>query len=219
MKKKKLKKSLEKNWQKYLATTLVFFFILRLLSPFISIVFLEIKYNLNKSSNPSSSSQILEETIVKDYQLIIPKVLINKPIIINVDAKNEKVYLEAIKRGIAHAKGSSLPGNPGLGYYFAHSSNSDYRYQSNAVFYLLGKLELNDSIYIKDSYGEILEYKVSDKKETLPSETEFLHKEYKKETIVLQTCWPPGRTIKRLLVFASKVDNDPSYQKKVLEDN
>ena len=216
MKKKQLKKLLKKNWQKYLATTLVIFFIVRLLSPFISIVFLEIKYNLNKSSNLDNNSQILEETIVKDYQLIIPKVLINKPIIINVDAKNEDVYLEAIKNGIAHAKGSSLPGNPGLGYYFAHSSNSDYRYQTNAVFYLLGKLELDDMVYIKDSYGEILEYKVTDKKTTLPSELDFLRKEYKKETIVLQTCWPPGRTIKRMLVFATRVNNNPSFQKKSL---
>jgi sortase (surface protein transpeptidase) len=39
---------------------------------------------------------------------------------------------------------------------------------------------------------------------TNPDDVSFLNQPYDQETIVMQTCWPPGTTSQRLLVFAER---------------
>ena len=136
--------------------------------------------------------------------IAIPAVFIDEPIIYNVDPNNRTSYLAALGDGIAHASSTSFPGSGGLGYYFAHSSTPDLAKQYNAVFYLLGKLNTGDKIYIWHS-GDQFIYKVTKKLITLPTDLSFLHQNYPTETIVLQTCWPPGTILQRLLVFAARV--------------
>lgn len=136
--------------------------------------------------------------------ITIPAIFVDEPVVFNVDPNDETVYLKALKNGIAHASGTSFPGAGGIGYYFAHSSFPDVVRQYNAVFYLLGKLKEGDEIYIWHE-GKRGDYKVYQKIETLPDDVSFLHAQYDTETIVLQTCWPAGSTVKRLLVFAKFV--------------
>jgi len=50
--------------------------------------------------------------------------------------------------------------------------------------------------------GQRFVYKVIDKKIVDPNQVEYLTRKSKKEFLTLQTCWPPGTTFKRLLVFA-----------------
>jgi len=136
-----------------------------------------------------------------DGGIVIPKLFLDEPVVYNVDPNNEKTYIKALKRGIAHASSTALPASGGIGYYFAHSSSPAFRKQYNAVFYLLGKLKNGDTIILyheKRRYP----YKVSEIITTKPDDVSFLHRVYDRETIVLQTCWPPGTTMKRLLVFA-----------------
>lgn len=133
--------------------------------------------------------------------LTIPAIFVDEPIVFNVDPNDEKAYSEALKKGIAHASGTSFPGTGGVGYYFAHSSHPDVVRQYNAVFYLLGKLKEGDDVYIWHD-GKRGDYKVFKKEITDPGDVSFLHTSYDTETVVLQTCWPPGSTMKRLLVFA-----------------
>lgn len=135
--------------------------------------------------------------------ITIPAVFIDEPVIYNVDPNNRSAYLSALKRGIAHASSTAFPGTGGVGYYFAHSSTPDVVQKYNAVFYLLGKLNRGDEIYIWHQ-GDKFIYKVSDMKITSPSDLSFLHEQYPVETVVLQTCWPPGTTLQRLLVFAQR---------------
>jgi sortase (surface protein transpeptidase) len=97
------------------------------------------------------------------FSMEIPAIFVNEPIVFNVDPHDKDMYTVALKKGIAHAAGTDLPGYEGLGYYFAHSSEPDFVNQYNAVFYLLGKLNLNDEIilwYNDDHYR----YRVRDKK-------------------------------------------------------
>lgn len=139
----------------------------------------------------------------REYGMEIPELFLNEPIVFNVDPHDPTAYTAALKQGIAHAAGTNLPPYPGLGYYFAHSSSPALRSQYNAIFYLLGKLEVGDAVnlwYQDRKY----EYRVTRMEVTAPEDVSFLHQDYPLPTIVLQTCWPPGTTQQRLLVFAER---------------
>lgn len=140
----------------------------------------------------------------RENGITIPKIFVDEPVVYNVDPNNVAAYTAALKQGIAHASGTSFPDSGGLGYYFAHSSAPEFRNQFNAVFYLLGKLEVGDEVFLWHE-GKRYEYKVAWTLETTPSDVSFLSKTYDKETVVLQTCWPVGTTNRRLLVFAERV--------------
>lgn len=135
--------------------------------------------------------------------ITIPAVFIDEPVVYNVDPNNRSAYLAALGQGVAHASGTAFPGFQGLGYYFAHSSTPNLVRQYNAVFYLLGKVNPGDDIYIWRA-GDRFDYTVTEKKITAPDDVSFLQTNYPAETIVLQTCWPPGTTLQRLLVFAAR---------------
>ncbi len=139
----------------------------------------------------------------KDYGIVVPKLGLDEKVIFNVDPNDEEQYRAALKQGIAHASSTSYPDSNGLGYYFAHSSSPGFRVQYNAVFYLLDKLAVGDDIYIWHELKRY-HYKVSEKQIKDPSDTSFLYQQYDGENIVLQTCWPPGTTNQRLLVFAKR---------------
>ncbi len=178
----------------------------------------EVSYQLKKATNSPLFSESLRQLIVPQLSyaldltqskhpqagLTIPSLYLDEPVVFEVSPTNESEYLHALKHGIAHAKGTSYPGSGSFGYYFAHSSSPSLVTQYNAVFYLLGKLKQNDEIVIwKDS--KPYHYRVTETKITGPQETDFFGAKYKNETIVLQTCWPPGSMLKRLLVFATSV--------------
>jgi len=138
-----------------------------------------------------------------DFGVIIPKIGGNEKVIPNVDPSNEKEYLQALTHGIAHAKGSAFPGMNGNTYLFAHSADvfwNAVRY--NAAFYLLKELEKGDEIVVFFQ-GKRYNYYVYDKKTVEANDIKYITANVGAgETLVLQTCWPPGTTWKRLLVFA-----------------
>lgn len=140
----------------------------------------------------------------QDYGITIPTLFLDEPVVFNVDPNDKPAYTAALKKGIAHASGTGFPDSPGVGYYFAHSSSPEFRTQFNAVFYLLGKLQSGDDIYIWHEQKRY-HYVVTEIKETDPNDVSFLNQPYPEETIVLQTCWPPGTTQRRLLVFGHRV--------------
>ncbi len=133
----------------------------------------------------------------------IEKINAQAPIIESVDPWDEKVYRKALKQGVAHAKGTFLPPNQGGSFLFAHSSDAPWNLtRYNSIFLRLGELNNGDEIEIvRDS--QAFKYKVFDKKEIWPSETEYL-KNIPEDVLILQTCTPIGTDLKRLLVFARK---------------
>lgn len=138
------------------------------------------------------------------FGLVIPKIGANSTVIPNVDSSNEKEFLPILYQGIAHAKGTVFPGIPGNIYLFAHSSDNFWdvgRY--NAVFYLLKDLTKGDDVVVffenkRHNYvvSESVIVEGSDVSELVKSQ------EVGEERLILQTCWPPGTTWKRLLVIA-----------------
>lgn len=139
------------------------------------------------------------------FSVVIPKVGANSKIIANVDPSNEREYLEDLQQGVAHTLGTSFPGENGHIYLFAHSTDYFWNVGAyNAVFYLLYKLEKGDEVDLFYK-GHRYTYSVIGRQIIDPSQVEYLTRKTDKEFLTLQTCWPPGTTLQRLLVFATPV--------------
>lgn len=137
-----------------------------------------------------------------DFSLVIPRVGINSEVFANVNSAIEEEYLPILKQGVAHDIGSSLPDQPGPVFIFGHSTDSFYNItRYNAAFFLLRKLEADDEIYVFYNNKKYY-YLVVDKKIVKPEEVDNEVKKLEGNFLVLQTCWPPGTILKRLLVIA-----------------
>jgi LPXTG-site transpeptidase (sortase) family protein len=139
------------------------------------------------------------------FSIYVPKINAKSVVIENVDMSNESEYLAALKKGVAHGRGTYFPGQGQNIFLFSHSvSAPEYVQTYNAVFYNLKDLGLGDEIIIFFS-GQKFVYKVSEKVVTTPRDVSFLAKDYGGEALILQTCDPPGTTLRRLLVIAKPV--------------
>jgi len=140
------------------------------------------------------------------FSVVIPKIGANAKVIPNVNAANKDEYLQALQKGIAHTRGTAYPGEGGHIFLFAHSTDYFWNVGNyNAVFYLLYKLEKSDEINIVYK-GKRYVYRVIGTQIVDPSQVEFIRRKSNREFLTLQTCWPPGTTLKRLLVFAARVE-------------
>lgn len=140
-----------------------------------------------------------------DFSIQIPKIGVNANVVKNVDPYNSAIYQKALTQGVAHAKGSGLPGFPGNVFIFAHSANSWYQAnQFNAIFYLTEKLDIGDDITINYEKSEY-QYKVTEKKIVKNTEVNYLTNNLNTNTLTLMTCWPPGTTLSRLIIVAKSL--------------
>ena len=141
--------------------------------------------------------------VATDFAVVIPKINANAQVIPNVDAGNYDDYMAALKVGVAHASGSVFPGTPGNVYLFAHSTDYFWNVgRYNAVFYLLKELQKGDEVDIFYA-GRRHVYTVDETKIVSPDDVSYLNDSLQgEERLTLQTCWPPGTTIKRLVVIA-----------------
>ncbi len=133
--------------------------------------------------------------------ITIPKIHAQAAIVDNVDPLNEAEYSQALKKGIAHARSTSLPGEQGTIFLFAHSSGMPWDLTwYNTIFLRLDELQIGDQITLFRD-GKKFVYSVDNKKVVWPQDTSYLQE--KKETrLILQTCYPIGTSFQRLLVFA-----------------
>lgn len=136
------------------------------------------------------------------FGIVIPKIGANAPIFPNVDAGDPDAYLPVLLKGVAHAGGTVFPGVNGNIFLFAHSTDNFWNVgRYNAVFYLLKELENGDEI---DIYylGVRHVYRVVNELIVNPTDIHYLTDPLPYEQLTLQTCWPPGTTLKRMLVIA-----------------
>jgi len=137
-----------------------------------------------------------------NFSIIVEKIGASAPIIANVNAADKTTYDQALKRGVAHALGTSFPGQPGVSYLFAHSTDTIFNVpRFNAVFYLLKDMERGDKVVIFFN-GRRFDYVVVERKITEPEDVSYFTLKTEEQILVLQTCYPPGTTWKRLLVIA-----------------
>ena len=142
----------------------------------------------------------------KEYSIYIPKISARSRVIEDVDVANSAAYLAALKLGVAEARGLAHPGQMGTTYLFAHSTDSPVNFaRYNAVFYLLDKLTNGDKVEI--SYrNRIYKYAVRSVAVLGTQDTKYLVPQKKKEQLILQTCYPPGTSWKRLVVVLDRED-------------
>lgn len=208
-----------KAFVKGVANGLIVFSLVGLLFIFGPVIQSEIKYRVSRvtplEKKPSPlihfgdliNSDVQAQALVVpdgDFAVIIPKIDARAKIIANVDPNNRTEYRAALVKGVAHAKGTALPGMKGNIYLFAHSADTPFQVaRYNAVFYLLRELEENDEVIVY-FYGGQHYYQVFQKEILPPADVRYFQSQDEEEILVLQTCWPPGTTLKQLVVLAKK---------------
>lgn len=141
------------------------------------------------------------------FNILIPKIGANARVFSNIDSGNQDEFLPYLQAGVAHAKGTVFPGMEGNTYLFAHSADNFWNVgRYNAAFYLLKDLTVGDDIIIFFE-NRRYNYKVSEIQVVDAEEVSFLVNAQQRagQKLILQTCWPPGTTWKRLVVFAKPV--------------
>lgn len=160
----------------------------------------EVVYRINQDKNPK-----IEEIVPlsADFGIIIPTLGINSKVIKNVDPYNANIYQRALTQGVAHAQGTSLPGESGNIFIFSHSSENFYEaIRYNSIFYLLPKLEMGDTItlYYKNTRYD---FHVKEKKIVAATDLKYLTAKSQTPQLTLMTCYPPGTNLKRFIVVAN----------------
>ena len=183
------------------------------------LAFFETRYRViklidqHKKVKISYFGQLVEKQIDRSIQIapdayfsiVIPKIGAKAKVIPNVDPSNQEEYGAALKEGVAHAKGTFFPGMKGNITLFAHSTDAPVNIaRFNAVFYLLRELAEGDVVYVYFR-GAKRTYRVYKKETLTASAVDSFKQQAGEEVLILQTCWPPGTSLQRILVYAKPV--------------
>ena len=176
--------------------------------------------NLTSELGVLGTSQYYDVTTQTEKAIIVDKdyttpMVINIPsigitninITPNVDSYNEETYNKYLKQGLAHFKGTPLPGDGGNAFIYGHSAvESFFSTHQNlpvTIFSRLGNIEVGEEVDItKDE--KVLKYIVRSKKIVSPDDFSILESQKGKETLTMMTCWPLGIGTKRLIVVAER---------------
>jgi len=183
---------------------------------FYKVQLLDTAYNESTNSY-SAEADVLPTT--DQNRILISKIGVNSPIIWNV---NENDLKQQLANGVVQLSGSSLPStNTGNVYLVGNSSyfwwnNSPY----NAVFALLGNLNINDEITITDT-NNIYTYRVTNT-EIIESSNISIVNPTNKKILTLMTYTPIGTYLNKLLVtaeLAGQTNNNTSTSTPVTTTN
>jgi len=144
-----------------------------------------------------------ESEEVRDFYLTIEKTgLFSAPIISNINIENDDEYKQALKKGLVHPRGNAYPGEGSLVYIFGHSTNHFWNIANiNGLLFGIEKLEKGDKIKVEYN-GEHYVYHVFDKKIISKKDIDYVKEREGQDILVLQSCWPPGTALKRVLILA-----------------
>jgi len=172
-----------------------------------SIYFPILKQEVNYATRQMNQIHTYEvEPVDPDFAIVIEKIGANSKIVANVDPFNSYEYQQALTQGVAQARGSALPGQPGSLFLFSHSSADLFQAtRYNSVFYLLDKLLPGDKVLIYYQ-GRKYTYTLTQKILAKAEDINYLTTKSPEKTLTLMTCWPPGTSLKRLIWLGS-LDN------------
>ncbi len=125
----------------------------------------------------------------------------------NIPGNNAAIYDDALKHGVAHLKGTSVPGDDGLSVIYGHSGVATFlvgKSSPQIVFSRLDTVSIGDTMSI-DRDGKELRYVVSGKKIIEAQDLSFMSEKTDKERAILLTCWPLGIGTKRLIIIADRI--------------
>ena len=170
-------------------------------------------------TNQTTQAQIQEipkldlEIFPPDTRLVIPRIHQNLPVL-RVSSEHliqndwhalEKDMQEALKYGVVHYPGTSLPDQSGNTVITGHSSYFPWdpgRFKD--VFALLEEVILGDRVALYYDQHKYI-YEVSSIDIVLPSNIDIL-KQTTDKNLTLITCYPIGTNLKRLVVTADFIE-------------
>lgn len=155
-----------------------------------------------------AKAPVINTTYKKDLKLTIAHANINNvTVATNITGTNAGIYDEVLKHGVAHLKGTPLPGDPGTTVIYGHSGIGGLLVGHNnpeIIFSRLDSVSIGDTMSIMRD-GKELRYLVSGKKLVDPQDLSFMENADSTERAVLLTCWPLGIGTKRLIIIADRV--------------
>jgi LPXTG-site transpeptidase (sortase) family protein len=162
----------------------------------------DIKKNEQKGFRPIVAKAITPTT-QENFLITISKLGISGiEVIKNVDLYNEAEYTKALKKSVAHAKQSGFPGGGKMVYIFGHSTSfSWFVNEVNALFYKIETLEPGDEVKLTYNAKDYV-YQVSEKLIIEEDDIQSVAQYKDQEVLVLQSCWPPGTSLKRIIIIA-----------------
>jgi LPXTG-site transpeptidase (sortase) family protein len=158
----------------------------------------EVLSKANEEQNKSSQDSGLPE---KKNILEIPKIGISAPLVFVENADEEDLY-KALDSGVVYFPGSVLPGQTGQTIFLGHSAPAGWpKIKYDWVFSEINELTKGDEILIYFNYQKY-SYSVTrkiflDKGEEIPSGLTNSN-----NMLVLISCWPPGKDLRRIAVEA-----------------
>jgi len=163
--------------------------------------------DIDKEIKTQSVDPALASETGKMY-LNIPKInLKNVPININTNSGSERDYSQFLYTGVAHFKGTSLPGHDGKTFIYGHSGSGILNgHPYTNIFNNLDSLNLGDEFTIK--YKDVSYKYMVTKLKAVETDDISVIQSTDKKTVSLMTCIPPGQGQQRLVVEAVEEDND-----------
>ncbi|MDD5145868.1 MAG: sortase [Candidatus Pacebacteria bacterium] len=137
----------------------------------------------------------------KENSIEIPKIETSVPLVFPVGSSTKDIS-QALNVGTVHFPNSALPGESGQTIILGHSAPANWpKIKYDWVFSKLNDLEAGDEIFVYFQYKKI-KYAVFkkiflEKGEDVPVLTNS------ENTLVLISCWPPGKDIRRIAVEAA----------------
>jgi len=140
----------------------------------------------------------------KENSIEIPKIEISAPIVF---VKSEKEIEIGLDRGVVLFPGSALPGQKGQTIIEGHSAPPGWpKIKYDWVFSRLNELEKGDEVILNFNHKK-LNYYVT-QKIFLNRGEEIAPKDLtnSENMLILISCWPPGKDIKRIAVMAEPLE-------------
>lgn len=135
----------------------------------------------------------------------IPKINVRAPIIFNSGITEDEI-LNNLNNGVVYYSSSDLPDGSGITLLFGHSSNYWWvDSEFNNIFSLISELAAGDGVKIYYK-GKQYNYSITSNKIINSSQWDEIKNPENESGLALVTCWPLGTNLKRLVVFAQKIN-------------
>ena len=167
----------------------------------ISSFFAEIENKINSLGQIAQAENV--NFLSRENSLEIPKIGVLAPLI--VTDSSEKDLEEGLNRGVVIFPDSALPGQSGQTIILGHSAPANWpKIKYDWVFSRLNELEEKDEIRVYFNNREYTYYVKNkiflEKGEEIPN-----YSTDSGNTLLLISCWPPGKNLKRIVVEANSI--------------
>jgi len=166
---------------------------------------------ITPSVNASASPIISDGSAVgPDAKLIIPKINLEAPIVLDVPDNSEDSIQKGLESGVVLYPFTGKPGEKANPIIFGHSSNNlfnsgEYKF----IFVRLHQLEVGDT-YAINYNGTQYVYKIFERQVVTPDRVDILSAAPRESMSTLITCDPPGTSNLRLVLWAEQISPNPS---------